>query len=1224
MFDLNEILENTLSRNDGSNGATPKKYNVEKIIRNESKKFDCEQTSYKISFPSMFDTFEESMNELIAIFKDLHVEFVEPLKPNEVIRIVFSHSSFPGPVNIDFMTKEDLTQVTFFSFFEHILQSYKTIAINKDNSFYVNIIIAHLPFGMRKRKNIIKKQPIYEKKKKFRLNYFPNHQSFCSNQSGIINITNSDNLCGIRAILIAKAYEQKECIPKADKLEAQIDQLFENCKLDRDKIIKYGLSIQDFREIEHFLKSYQITIFRNDGKLDKDYNIVYQGPFARKFIYISYTQSHYNVIKSVKRYFNRRYYCHFCKYAYSNINDHSCNFMCKLCKCFNCQTITIFVCKFCEAKCKSIKCYNIHTEKICVKAKICNVCNSVKLRRHVCGEMSKWCFNCKQSVGYQHKCFILREDEKKQKQIKLSGYIFFDYEAYTNGSHHVPNLIVAIKISILDIDKIENFMSRHKFFDNKTFCDWLFAQKYYTAMAHNFKGYDSMFIMSYLVDSFTSIDTKPKIIMNGTKVISIKFRNVRIIDSYSFIPIALDKFATTFSVPFKKQYFPHLFNLPENQDYVGVIPDKKYFFTSPTDTEFDSWYEQQNRQIFDFKLELENYCTNDVLILMHGCLAFRRIILKITKIDETDSGVDPFKHASTMPALSHYIYRRNFMKKNSIGVIPTNGYNPEQKVSNKAMCWLKWISETNKCDIQHAKNKGEYRVGKYLVDGFCSETNTIYEFHGCFFHGCQKCYPNRNTWNSMKQSTMGYIYQKHLNRIEFIKNYLNKKYNLIEMWECDWDVECKTNGQITSFNCDATLNPRDALYGGRTEAVKLHHECKIDEKICYYDINSLYPFVQKSCLYPIGHPIIQTENFENVEKYFGLIYCRILPPRNLFFPVLPSRINGKLVFTLCNQCAILQRNECVHDDEQRCLEGTWVSVEILEALKHGYKINKIFVVWHWENKSDQIWSDYITVFHREKQKAEQENNIGMKNVLKWLLNCLWGRYGLNTDKTNVKFVYKYNEWIEMLLNKNKKIHNIDFSNETFLIVFYSYAKDHYNQNYDVSVVLAAFVTCHARLVLFNELVKLDKRILYYDTDSIIFLSTTSIEYMPTLFDSELGQFKDELKGKWIVEFVSAGCKNYAYVLNDGTCVCVIKGFALNGLVNLKLNFENIKNIVLNDRSKKIIIDQTIFSRDKFNFTVSTKQIAKNYAFVFDKRILKQDLTTLPFGFNQSIILITKI
>ena len=104
---------------------------------------------------------------------------------------------------------------------------------------------------------------------------------------------------------------------------------------------------------------------------------------------------------------------------------------------------------------------------------------------------------------------------------------------------------------------------------------------------------------------------------------------------------------------------------------------------------------------------------------------------------------------------------------------------------------------------------------------------------------------------------------------------------------------CKKNGQITTLNCDAAMNPRVALYGGRTEAVKLHHECNIDEKIFYYDINSLYPFVQKSCLYPIGHPTIHTENVEN---YFGLIYCRILPPKHLFYPVLPSRINGKLVF----------------------------------------------------------------------------------------------------------------------------------------------------------------------------------------------------------------------------------------------------------------------------------------------------------------------------------------
>ncbi len=834
MFDLNEIFQETVPFNDESIKVSEdiqvgekKRYNVEKITRNESKKFDCEQTSYKISFPAMFDTFEQSLNQLIDIFKDLHVEFVESLKPNEAIRIVFSHSSIPRPINIDFMTKEDLTHVTFFSYFEHILQSYKTISINKDNSFYVNIIVAHLPFGMRKRKNLSKKQPIFNKK--VRLKYYQNHQSFCSNQSGIINIVNNDNLCGIRAILIAVAHQQKQPIPKSDQLESQIDQLLANCNLDRNKIINYGQSIDDFRAIEHYLKTYQITIFRNDGKLDKDYNIIYQGPLAKKFIYISYTQSHYNVIKSVKRYFNRRYYCHYCKHAYSNINDHSCNYMCKLCKCLNCiQTQASldkqkFVCTYCKSKCNSIKCLNIHVEKICVQSKICIHCNSVKLRRHVCGEMSKWCFNCKQSVSYEHKCFILREDEKKQKPIKLAGYIFFDYEAYTNGSHHVPNLIIAIKISISEIETLDqslydknipfdkhldtnqsrsdkNRLGYFKFDDNKSFCDWLFAQKNYTALAHNFKGYDSMFIMSYLVDSFTSIDTKPKIVMNGTKCISIIFRNVRIIDSYSFIPIALDKFPSTFDIPLKKQYFPHLFNLPENQNYVGKIPDKKYFYTDLNDPEFASWYSQFDKPLFDFKIELENYCLNDVLILMHGCLSFRQIIIQKTKLDKTDSGIDPFKYATTMPSLSHYIFRRNFMQKKTIGLIPINGYNPEQKVSIKAMSWLYWISNTNKCFVQHAKNNGEFRVGKYLVDGFCAETNTIFEFHGCFFHGCQKCYPNPNTWNSLKQSTMGYIYKKHLNRIEYITNYSNKKFKLVEMWECDWDFFVKTSTSFVNIN----------------------------------------------------------------------------------------------------------------------------------------------------------------------------------------------------------------------------------------------------------------------------------------------------------------------------------------------------------------------------------------------------------------------------------------
>lgn len=30
----------------------------------------------------------------------------------------------------------------------------------------------------------------------------------------------------------------------------------------------------------------------------------------------------------------------------------------------------------------------------------------------------------------------------------------------------------------------------------------------------------------------------------------------------------------------------------------------------------------------------------------------------------------------------------------------------------------------------------------YFVDGFNPRTNTVYEFHGCFYHGCVKCFKN--------------------------------------------------------------------------------------------------------------------------------------------------------------------------------------------------------------------------------------------------------------------------------------------------------------------------------------------------------------------------------------------------------------------------------------------------------------------------------------------------
>ena len=54
--------------------------------------------------------------------------------------------------------------------------------------------------------------------------------------------------------------------------------------------------------------------------------------------------------------------------------------------------------------------------------------------------------------------------------------------------------------------------------------------------------------------------------------------------------------------------------------------------------------------------------------------------------------------------------------------------------------------------IRHAENNphGEKCLKNVSVDGFCAQTNTVYEFLGCYHHGhCKHFDPKK--WNETKQ-----------------------------------------------------------------------------------------------------------------------------------------------------------------------------------------------------------------------------------------------------------------------------------------------------------------------------------------------------------------------------------------------------------------------------------------------------------------------------------------
>ena len=66
---------------------------------------------------------------------------------------------------------------------------------------------------------------------------------------------------------------------------------------------------------------------------------------------------------------------------------------------------------------------------------------------------------------------------------------------------------------------------------------------------------------------------------------------------------------------------------------------------------------------------------------------------------------------------------------------------------------------------------------------------------------------------------------------------------------------------LQSYRKPECLDPREALFGGCTNMLKLYHQVADGERVRYYDFTSLYPAVNSQNQYLIGHPQIIYRDF---------------------------------------------------------------------------------------------------------------------------------------------------------------------------------------------------------------------------------------------------------------------------------------------------------------------------------------------------------------------------
>jgi hypothetical protein len=277
-----------------------------------------------------------------------------------------------------------------------------------------------------------------------------------------------------------------------------------------------------------------------------------------------------------------------------------------------------------------------------------------------------------------------------------------------------------------------------------------------------------------------------------------------------------------------------------------------------------------------------------------------------------------------------------------------------------------------------------------------------------------------------------------------------------------------------------------------------------------------------------------------------------------------------------------------------------------------------------------------------------------------MLNNLWGRFGMQENLSKSVFITRFEQFVKLLDDQAIDVQGVRVVSDTVAQVIYrAKASEFLDMSKDTNIYIAVVTTAWARVRLYEELDTVQERVIYCDTDSVIYKKDEKESWNLKL-GNFLGDMTDEIdEGDWIVDFVSGGPKNYAHRTHKGKTVVKIKGFTLDSVNAPVFSFENIKKVIINglitvnDDERVIIPSNKIrdFEKDierrrlgeihmlnknyasalngdkgisiykptrivrTRDWRVLKKPEQKLYSFCFDKRIILSNFDTVPFGYT---------
>jgi len=416
---------------------------------------------------------------------------------------------------------------------------------------------------------------------------------------------------------------------------------------------------------------------------------------------------------------------------------------------------------------------------------------------------------------------------------------------------------------------------------------------------------------------------------------------------------------------------------------------------------------------------------------------------------------------------------------------------------------------------------------------------------------------------------------------------------------------------------------------------------QIEEMNCHHDMATRLKVKNRKMNIIIIDDEPSAQEIIDDESFFGYVLVTINPPKNIYHGVLT-------IYDDVAEKSIIKLNR---------MTDVFTSVELKRAISKGYVLEKIHRFDKY-NYGPGLWNTFIKKLQIDKisnglkmvngvvetQSVEQqeliveeyERNFGMgemvresfpwtcnpvkKQIAKIMLNSGWGKHCQRPYMNKVSYVphQKIQDQTELLQRYEQGYTDITSIRYTGAGVLYETRQtsnsDPFLHNYYLPA--AAFVPAYGRLMLFDEMDKLGKNVIYCDTDSVIAKTYPNGYKIPS---SECwGGWEEEGDSrKGIVSFTALAPKSYGYRMADGTESIKFKGLSLrsahNEIMNLSVMEEMVRKSMRNQPMSVSVPQFGLRYNKNENKTFTSHSLKKAQ---FNSEILKGILHegyVFPFG-----------